>query len=290
MSAVLFSRLEEYLSRLSCNDQTQTRVWVDADGRAQGRYFNSTLTSAFQPIRALHDGAVIGHEGFARSYSEADPGLCVWKLLDHAASDDESVALDRLCRMLHAMNFFRQPEAGGSDLYLSVHARLMAAVDGNHGAAFGRVLEALDLPRERIVLQLPVVSRQQNWLLDYVADNYRRNGFRIAVNAVDATEALTLIERVRPAVVKIDAREVGRDEPMLRLLSACDGIDVRAVFKRVESAQVADALGSIAAQCGKTVHIQGFLRDLPTASLGADARLGNVVVPVPAASLRAGAA
>lgn len=290
MSDALFSRLEDYLSRLSCNGQTQTRVWADAEGRAQGRYFNSTLTSAFQPIRALHDGAVIGHEGFARSYSEADPGLCVWKLLDHAASDDESVALDRLCRMLHAMNFFRQPEAGGSDLYLSVHARLMAAVDGNHGAAFGRVLEALELPRERIVLQLPVVTRQQNWLLDYVADNYRRNGFRIAVNAFDAVEALTLIERVRPAVVKIDAREIAHDEPALRLLSTCDRIGVRAVFKRVESTQVADALQSIAAQCGKTVHVQGFLHDLPTAALGAGARLGNVVPPLPATMLRAGAA
>jgi EAL domain-containing protein (putative c-di-GMP-specific phosphodiesterase class I) len=290
MLGALFSRLEDYLSRLSCNGQTQTRVWAHAEGRAQGRYFNSTLTSAFQPIRALHDGAVIGHEGFARSYSEADPGLCVWKLLDHAASDDESVALDRLCRMLHAMNFFRQPEAGGSDLYLSVHARLMAAVDGNHGAAFGRVLEALELPRERIVLQLPVVTRQQNWLLDYVADNYRRNGFRIAVNVPDATEALTLVERMRPAVVKIDAREIGRDEPVLRLLAACDRIGVRAVFKRVESMQVADALKRIAAQCGKTAHVQGFLHDLPTASLGAGARLGNVVPPLPVAMLRAGAA
>lgn len=283
-AAILFFRLEDYLSRLSHNGQTQ--VWVDAEGRAQGRYFNSTLTSAFQPIRALHDGSVIGYEGFARSYSEADQGLCVWKLLDHAASDDESVALDRLCRMLHAMNFFRQPEAGDSDLYLSVHARLMAAVDGNHGTAFGRVLEALELPRERIVLQLPVVSRQQNWLLDYVADNYRRNGFRIALNALDATDALRLVERVRPAVVKIDAREIVDDEPVLRLLSACDGIGVQTVFKRVESVRVAGALGSIAAQCGKTVHIQGFLHDLPAASLGS----GNAVAPMPVAMLRAGVA
>jgi EAL domain-containing protein (putative c-di-GMP-specific phosphodiesterase class I) len=290
MLGALFSRLEDYLSRLSCNGQTQTRVWADAEGRAQGRYFNSTLTSAFQPIRALHDGAVIGHEGFARSYSEADPGLCVWKLLDHAASDDESVALDRLCRMLHTMNFFRQPEAGGSDLYLSVHARLMAAVDGNHGAAFGRVLEALELPRERIVLQLPVVTRQQNWLLDYVADNYRRNGFRIAINAPDATEALKLVERVRPGVVKIDAREIGCDKPVLHLLSACDGIGVRTVFKRVGSTQVADALESIVAQCDKTVYVQGFLHDMPTASLGGGARTGNAVAPVPAATLRAGVA
>ncbi len=29
--------------------------------------------------------------------SKADEGLSLWRLLDHAASDDESVELDRLC-------------------------------------------------------------------------------------------------------------------------------------------------------------------------------------------------
>ena len=130
-----------------------TRVWADADGRAQGRYFNSTLTSAFQSIRALADGRVCGYEAFARSYSESDQGLCVWKLLDHAANDDESVELDRLCRMLHSINFFRQPEAADADLYLSVHARLLAAVDGNHGTAFRRVLGVLELPQARLGAQ-----------------------------------------------------------------------------------------------------------------------------------------
>jgi hypothetical protein len=54
---------------------------------------------------------------------------------------------------------------------LSVHARLLAAVDGNHGTAFSRILKVLDLPQQRVVLQLPVIVEHQGWLANYVADN-----------------------------------------------------------------------------------------------------------------------
>jgi EAL domain-containing protein (putative c-di-GMP-specific phosphodiesterase class I) len=276
-----FPALEQYLARLYRTPDAQTRVWADADGRAHGRYFNSTLTSAFQPIRVLGTEAVVGYEGYARSYSRSDSGgdqgLCLWKLLDHAASDDESVELDRLCRMLHAINFFRQPEAESQDLYLSVHARLLAAVDGNHGTAFSRVLKLLELPQKRIVLQLPVIVEHQSWLVNYVADNYRRNGFRIAVNAADAKEALTLIERVRPEVIKLDTRRIVCDDTVLQLLAQSERLGVRVIFKRVESADAADALTRLAAVSGVEIRAQGYFWDLPNASLAPCAKQGSTV-------------
>ena len=268
-AAIPYPRLEQYLSRLYSTEQVGTRVWADAEGRATGRYFNSTLTSAFQPIRELGSGEAVGYEGFARSYSESDQGLCLWKLLDHAANDDESVELDRLCRMLHAINFFRQPASAGSDLYLSVHARLLAAVDGNHGTAFSRILKVLDLPQDRIVLQLPVIVEHQGWLANYVADNYRRNGFRIAMNAVDSLEALKLIDLVQPEVVKVDTRQTVHDGPALRLLERCAARNIRVIFKRVESADTLDILTRIAGLSGIPIYAQGFLWDLPSASINA---------------------
>ncbi|WP_088706065.1 EAL domain-containing protein [Noviherbaspirillum denitrificans] len=268
-ASIPYQGLEHYLTRLYSTAQAGTRVWLDAEGRATGRYFNSTLTSAFQPIRRLGSDEVIGYEGFARSYSETDQGLCLWKLLDHAANDDESVELDRLCRMLHSINFFRQPESEGSDLYLSVHARLLAAVDGNHGTAFSRILKMLDLPQRRVVLQLPVIVEHQGWLANYVADNYRRNGFRIAMNAIDSLEALKLIDLVRPEVVKVDTRQTIHDGPALRLLEQCAARNIRLIFKRVESAETLDSLGRIAALSGVPIHAQGYLWDLPGASISA---------------------
>ena len=272
-----FPALEQYLARLNggAHDETRSdsRVWLDQDGRAQGRYFNTTLTTAFQPVRRIDGtagkGVAVGHEGFAHSYSANDNGLYLWKLLDHAASDDESIELDRLCRMLHSINFYRQPEAAGTDLYLSVHARLLAAVDSNHGMAFRRILTLLGLPQERIVLQLPTITENQGWLLNYVLDNYRRNHFRLAVNADDVAQAQVLLERVKPDVVKIDARGVNRDPQTVGLLQDCAARGIQVIFKRLEKARDLEVLQQLTQEIAWPLHAQGFLWDLPQASLHA---------------------
>lgn len=278
-----FPVLQQYLARLNgaALDDTRSdcRVWLDQDGRAQGRYFNTTLTTAFQPLRridgATGKGAAIGHEGFAHSYSANDNGLYLWKLLDHAASDDESIELDRLCRMLHSINFYRQAEAAGTDLYLSVHARLLAAVDSNHGMAFRRILTMLGLPQERIVLQLPTITENQGWLLHYVLDNYRRNHFRLAVNADDVAQAKLLLGKVKPDVVKIDARGVARDAQTVDLLQNCAARGIQVIFKRLEKARDLAVLLQLAQEVAWPLHAQGFLWDLPQASLGAFSTLSD---------------
>lgn len=278
-TAMRFPALQQYLDRLNHAPQAAS-LWLDRQGRVQGRYFNATLTSAFQPVRMLDSKRIVGFDGYARSYSESDPGLSLWKLLDHAASDDESVELDRLCRMLHAINFYRQPESAGLDLYLSVHGRLLAAVGANHGIAFRRVLEALGLPHEKIVLQLPPVTRDQRWLLNYVADNHHRNGFRLGINAVGARQALDLLYQAQPEVLKVDAREIGDAAATLRLLRESDRRGVQVVFKRVESATTATTLRQLGEQLGQVVLAQGFLWDQPQASLDvANARRSATALP-----------
>jgi EAL domain-containing protein (putative c-di-GMP-specific phosphodiesterase class I) len=270
--------LEKYLACLYDNWQPATRVWLDGQGRAQGRYFNATLTSAFQAIRVLGSQRIAGFEGFARSYSDSDQGLSLWRLLDHAANDDESVALDRLCRMLHAINFYRQqpaPELDHLDLYLSVHARLLAAVDGHHGVAFRRVLNALELPQEKIVLQLPLVTQNQGWLLNVVANNYRRNGFRLALSAANAQQALELLDQLRPEVIKVDAREIRDEAATLRLLQESARRGVRLIFKRVETSAIHATLLRLGAQTQQAILAQGFLWDLPAASLDASGSVGK---------------
>ena len=283
-NGMLFPALENYLERLAGNAQAGARIWLDCDGRVQGRYFNCTLTSAFQPVRIVDSSAVIGFEAFVRSYSESDPGLSLWRLLDHAASDEESIELDRLCRMLHAINFFRQAEAAHAELYLSVHDRLLAAVESNHGMAFRRILDGLDLPVERIVLQLPVLTPSQGWLLPQVADNYRRNGFRFALNAAHAAEALGLLERVRPDVIKIDAREIVEEDAALRLLGQARRLGIRVVFKRVDSVRTLDALRDLGVRGEQAIYAQGHIWNLPQAALDAFA------IPVPALEARHDAA
>jgi EAL domain-containing protein (putative c-di-GMP-specific phosphodiesterase class I) len=265
--------LQKYLARLSGSAAVTaatgaaTSIWLDAEGKAQGRFFNCTMTSAFQPIRQLDSGRVLAYEGLARSVSAQDQGLSLWKLLDHAASDDESVELDRLCRMLHAINFFRQAVEGGQDLYLNVHDRLLSAVSSNHGHAFRRILDALELPIERVVLQLPAAAPQQGWLLNYVSDNYRRNGFRFAVNLRSASEALQLLDRLRPDVFKLDARDAQDGPQVLALLKRSAEAGVKLVFKRLETPQTLTALRQLGESAKVPLLAQGYLLDQAHARL-----------------------
>jgi len=262
-----FPILKKYLARLSDASGAASSIWLDHEGKAHGRFFNCTLSSAFQPIRQLASGEVRAYEGLVRSVSAQDQGLSLWRLLDHAASDDESIELDRLCRMLHAINFFRQAGEGTQDLYLNVHDRLLSAVSSNHGHAFRRILDALELPLQRVVLQLPAASPQQGWLLNYVSDNYRRNGFRFAVNVPNAREALLLLDRLRPDVIKLDARELQDSEALLALLKRSAQDNVALVFKRLESTPALTVLRQLGEAADVPLLVQGYMLDEPRADL-----------------------
>lgn len=265
-----FPVLQKYLARLSDATGATTSIWLDHEGKAQGRFFNCTMSSAFLPVRQLETGAVHAYEGLARSVSAQDMGLSLWKLLDHAASDDESIELDRLCRMLHSINFFRQADTApnaDADLYLNVHDRLLSAVSSNHGHAFRRILDALELPLSRIVLQLPAATPQQGWLLNYVSDNYRRNGFRFAVNVASAQAGLQVLDRLRPDVFKLDVRELHDTDGVLALLRRSAEAHVSVLFKRVETPQALTMLRQLGDAAGVPLLAQGYLLDEPRASL-----------------------
>jgi EAL domain-containing protein (putative c-di-GMP-specific phosphodiesterase class I) len=257
-----FPVLVDYLQRLPTAASAHQRIWLDAQCRVQGSYFDCVLTSVFQPVRQLETGKVVGYEAFVRSSSEKDDALSIWKLLEGAASDDESIALDRLCRMLHAINFFRQSPDEKADLFLSVHERLLAAVSSSHGVVFRRVLASLGLPVERIVLQMPPVRHGQQFLLNYVADNYRRSGFRVALHALDASDASRLVERIAPDVIKLDARNLTDADTLRALAVQCDKRGTALLLKQVDSTSVCrtmDGLGSGLAQ--------GYAWDEPAATV-----------------------
>jgi EAL domain-containing protein (putative c-di-GMP-specific phosphodiesterase class I) len=164
--------------------------------------------------------------------------------------------------MLHAINFFRQSPDEQADLFLSVHERLLAAVSSSHGVVFRRVLASLGLPVERIVLQMPPARPGQQFLLSYVADNYRRSGFRVAVNALDAADGLRLLEQISPDVLKLDARKITDTGALESLAVQCRLHGTVLLLKQVEFASVNDApdrLGPVLAQ--------GHAWDQPAATL-----------------------
>ena len=258
--------LDDYIARLPRVPMPGHRIWLNPGSQAQGRYFNCTLTSVFQPLRLAASGQVTAYEAFIRSAADGRPELSVWRLLEGAASDEESIELDRLCRMLHAVNYFCQPGAGEADLYLSVHERLLAAVSNNHGMVFRRVLESLGLPMHRIVLQLPPANASHRYLQQYVADNYQRSGFRVALNVADAAEGLRILQRMRPDAIKVDARELIDAAATRELARTCATRGIGLVFKRIETPVVANAIHALV-PVHQQLLVQGWRWDQPQPAL-----------------------
>jgi len=105
---------------------------------------------------------------------------------------------------VHALNFYAGGDPG-IDLHLCVHERLLTAVPGDHGHAFGSWLDEFQLPRERVVIMLPKMLPGSEARQAVVAANYRGNGFRVACTALNAEQLLLLRARVRADVLRIDA-------------------------------------------------------------------------------------
>ncbi len=226
-----YPALNAYLERLATGETPSSSLRLSGDGEVQGHIFNCWLGSAFQPIRELGSGKVTAYAGRVRGVTEEDRSLPVWTYLDGAASDDESVALDRLCRTLHAINFFRREGLDAQALHLNVHDRLLSAVSSNHGMAFRRILESLGLPLDQIVLQLPAVNARQNWMLNYVADNYRRNGFRISVKVATAIQLPSVFGHARVDAVRIASLHGATTADLTSVLEQAAALNVQILVK-----------------------------------------------------------
>jgi hypothetical protein len=168
-----------------------------------GDWFGCQLSSVFQPIVPPSADGIFGHEAYLRILGSGERALSPWTLFSANADDGRLVALDRLARTVHALNFLSSVEGDGL-LFLNVHGRLLAAVGGDHGAAFRKVLDALGLPPERVVIETPLEASSQPELLGFVLRNYRSNGFQVAINVDSPAQWQSLASRVPAQFVKID--------------------------------------------------------------------------------------
>lgn len=194
-------------------------------GEYFGRWYRCALSSVFQEVIDPVSGRIVGREAFLRSAGNGARELSPWSLFSANASDERLVAFDRLVRVMHALNF--APTADNQLLFLNVHGRLLAAVEGDHGAFFRKLLAVIGLTPEQVVIETPQTASQQTDLLAYVLRNFRNNGFRVAVKVDSAAQWQLIAPRIGTDFVKIDARsvldEAGADSGGLDELAAIRG-------------------------------------------------------------------
>ena len=76
-----------------------------------------------------------------------------------------------------------------------------------------------------------------------------------------------LLDKVKPNLIKVDARELNNEADTDRLLQRTAALGVQVVFKRVENPQVGARLQQFGRALGQPVYAQGYLWDTPGASL-----------------------
>lgn len=205
----LHSPAREFMERLPRGHEPGRSLHRHADGSIIGDWYGCRLSSVFQPIVDARSGEVRGQEAFLRVFGQGQRDLSPWSLFSAAADDERLIALDRLCRTVHLLNSLLARSE--SLLFLNVHGRLLAAVSDDHGRAFRRVVDALGVSAERIVIETPVAASRQPELLNLVLRNYRRHGFQVAVNLESLVHwpAITLSA---PQFVKLAVRSSGWDD------------------------------------------------------------------------------
>lgn len=251
------SLIAAYRARLPLGPADAQLLHRTPDDRIVGLYRAARLTSVFQPV-VDRAGAVVGQVGYVRCAGEGAADLSPWQLFALAASDDELVRLDRLCRTVHALNYFGADE-GNRRLHLLVEHRLLTTVPDDHGRAFERVLASFAVKTERVVIELPAEASGNPGLLAHVIANYRYHGYVVAARALPGK--LEAVAALRPDIVRLDPR----DHPngaLREAVATAHRFRAKALIERVESESVMRAALAAGGDA-----LQGFVIGRPTVAV-----------------------
>lgn len=200
--------------------------------RVEGQFHRLSLTSVFQPVLNA-TGQTIGHEGFVRA--GADRQLSPWALFSRAAATtdpDWLVALDRLCRTLHAANYFPQADAQ-QRLFVGVQPGLIGAVARDHGEVFAGILRLLGIAPPRVVIQLPGSLNDNLDRLHAAAQSFAARGYGIAVNYTGGASVLFASALGTPVILKIDPAQLIDGTPLPTLVADCRRRGLTVLVKRL---------------------------------------------------------
>ena len=183
--------ISQYIARLPEVPTPESSLRRVSAARVAGRFLDIDITSAFQPIFGA-DGGIFGDAALVRCRDEGGVTRSPQTLFGRALSDSDLVRLDRLCRTVHAINYFACAPAGRA-LILKVDPRLLASVPDQHGKAFERVLTSLGIATDQVIIEIPSAANANPALVAHVVANYHFRGYRVAVHyAGDAGWRATL--------------------------------------------------------------------------------------------------
>lgn len=173
------------------------------DGPMPVSYMGMSLKSAFQPIISLAHHRTVGYEALIRgSLPDGNP-VFPPDIFSRAKAEADTVYLDRLCRALH-INTFQQTDNGMHWIFLNVNPGVV--VHGiKYGTFFKELLAAVQIPPERVVIEILENALLDEYQLDKSVAFYRDLGCLIAIDDFGAGHSnFQRIWRIKPHIVKLD--------------------------------------------------------------------------------------
>ena len=173
------------------------------NNRHVGHVNNTQLSSQFQPIYSLAHQRVIGFEALIRPTQANGDVMLPDALFATAQSTEDTVFLDRLCRMLHVSNFMKQAD-DVSWLFLNINP-LVTMYGRQHGAFFGQLLQRYQIPPHRVVIEILEGQIDDEELLAESIRYYKDIGCLIAIDDFGVGHSnFDRIWRIAPHIVKLD--------------------------------------------------------------------------------------
>lgn len=211
------------------------------DGWVVGYFLNNQLSSVFQQVFDASESHVAGHSAYIRSRPDRDAVLSPWGVFALASEDALLVSVDRLCRTLHAINYFKVASGQGS-LFVSVQPRLLESVKDDHGLAFENILNLIGIGTSRVVIEIPSEVNRDLRLLRRVIGNYRSRGYRIAVNHSSANDGdMAELGSLYPDVVRLNASTLLQHDGTDTLLHTAHRLGAAILVRDIETRQQAIA-------------------------------------------------
>ncbi|MCF7696474.1 EAL domain-containing protein [Mycetohabitans rhizoxinica] len=224
------------------------RVLLHAGTTARGRHHGLELTSQYQPIfdvgsrgfpqslaadahAADRFGDDIGYQAITQAAPAGAESSPVRDPFNSTVDDQDLVALDRLSRLVHAINFFGVQRSGL--LFLNVHERLLKSVKYDHGRHFSTVLVSLGLNPARVVIELPEAAVAHRTFLGHLTKSYQSYGFKVAGNLPNAGQILSVSDMARLDFIKINSGSALRDAVVKPLVSYASRLKIPLIFTHV---------------------------------------------------------
>lgn len=176
--------------------------------QVQAHFRGQVFRTLFQP-QIRRGGEVICHEAFLQVLACDGAGLSP-KTIFEQAGDDDAIALDRMARKLHVLNFVRQGGWREGRLALKLSPQALLALGDDRDGLFQAVLADSGLLPRQVVLEVADHGFEDCASLATAIARCRGKGYRVAIDNFGRFSCdIERLEALAPDIVKLDRCLIG---------------------------------------------------------------------------------